>query len=406
MQGVLTLINVLACGVALLLLLPSGLLLIQVLAACRPAPIRVNPERGRRPPLAVLIPAHNESSGILPTLHSLRAQLEPGDRLVVVADNCTDDTAAAAAAAGAEVAVRNDTTRRGKGYALDHGLQFLGQSGAPEVVIFVDADCLVGAGGIDTLARACAASGRPEQALYLMQAPPGAGLKSRMAEFAWLVKNHVRALGFHRLGLPCQLTGSGMALPWPLLQGVHLATGSIVEDLQLGLDLAQSGRPPRFCGDAVVTSVFPTQAAGLQAQRTRWEHGHLELTLSRGLPLLWRGMRQRRLDVAAMALDLCVPPLSSLVAVTFAVLVMAAAFGVLAHRWLPLLASLAALGAVALSVLLARSHFGAGIISLTELTAVPKYVLSKIPSYIRFVWQRQTEWVRTERNGKPPDSQG
>ena len=40
--------------------------------------------------------------------------------VVVVADNCTDDTADQARAAGANVMVRNNAQERGKGYALDH----------------------------------------------------------------------------------------------------------------------------------------------------------------------------------------------------------------------------------------------------------------------------------------------
>ena len=43
--------------------------------------------------LAVLIPAHNEASSIGKTLKTLLPQLTPQDRIVVVADNCTDETA-------------------------------------------------------------------------------------------------------------------------------------------------------------------------------------------------------------------------------------------------------------------------------------------------------------------------
>src|SRR5580704_2288892 len=84
--------------------------------------------------VAVLVPAHNESRGLLPTLEDIKRQLRPGDRVLVVADNCTDDTAAVAAAAGAEVIERHDPTRRGKGYALDFGIQHL-SSAAPEILI-------------------------------------------------------------------------------------------------------------------------------------------------------------------------------------------------------------------------------------------------------------------------------
>ena len=58
--------------------------------------------------IAVLVPAHNESKGMLGTLDDIKAQLYSGDRLLVVADNCTDDTAAVAKLAGAEVTERHD----------------------------------------------------------------------------------------------------------------------------------------------------------------------------------------------------------------------------------------------------------------------------------------------------------
>ena len=43
--------------------------------------------------LTVLVPAHDEALTIAATLESLWGQSRPPDRIVVVADNCTDDTA-------------------------------------------------------------------------------------------------------------------------------------------------------------------------------------------------------------------------------------------------------------------------------------------------------------------------
>ena len=104
---------------------------------------------------------------------------------------------------------RHDPDRRGKGYALACGLRYLQKRGQspisdPEVLVVIDADCRVSVGTIERLARAAAATGRPVQALYEMHARPAGGLR----EFAWLVKNHVRPLGYMRLGLPCQLMGA------------------------------------------------------------------------------------------------------------------------------------------------------------------------------------------------------
>jgi cellulose synthase/poly-beta-1,6-N-acetylglucosamine synthase-like glycosyltransferase len=55
------------------------------------------------PRITVLVPAHDEGDRIDATLAGLRRQTLPPSRVVVVADNCSDDTAARARAAGAEV---------------------------------------------------------------------------------------------------------------------------------------------------------------------------------------------------------------------------------------------------------------------------------------------------------------
>lgn len=55
------------------------------------------------PTVTVLVPAHDEGARILATLAGLREQTLRPDRVLVVADNCSDDTATLARAAGAEV---------------------------------------------------------------------------------------------------------------------------------------------------------------------------------------------------------------------------------------------------------------------------------------------------------------
>src|SRR5215207_9640878 len=128
---------------------------------------------------AVLIPAHNEGAGILPTIRDIQAQLGPQDSILVVADNCTDDTAAIVRAAGVEVTVRADPARRGKGYALEFGVRHLGLN-PPDVVVIMDADCGLGQDALRRLSANAMASGRPVQSLYLMRAPdnapPGKGV--------------------------------------------------------------------------------------------------------------------------------------------------------------------------------------------------------------------------------------
>src|ERR1019366_7697322 len=294
-------------GFAALLAVPTAVFLFEVLAASflSKAELIFDAEPDHRGRVAGLVPAHNESVGLQPPLADLKSQLNSGDRLLVVADNCNDDTAAVAISSGAEITVRNDPTKIGKGYALDWGLNHLAKD-PPDSVIIMDADCRVEAGAIERLARVCKKLRRPVQALYLMTAPCESAINHQVAEFAWRLKNYVRPLGLKALGLPCQLMGTGMAFPWVVIRSAELASGFIVEDLKLGLELALAGHAPVFCPSARVTSSFPSSAKGATTQRQRWEHGHVGLILTKAPALFYGALMRRDPDVIALALDLTV----------------------------------------------------------------------------------------------------
>lgn len=391
-----TLFNWLFSGLLILIVFPVCVLFVQVLLAWLPA--RSLPSaKSSRPRVAVLVPAHNESSVIVATLKTIGPQLLEGDRLLVVADNCSDDTAALARAAGAEVVERSNDRQRGKGYALDFGVRHLA-SAAPDVIIIVDADCQISDGFVERLATCCIDSGRPTQSLNLMRAPAGSGLKVQIAEFAWCVKNRVRPRGWARLGLPCQLMGTGMAFAWRDLPLIDLASGHIVEDLKMGLDFCRSGKPPLFCPDALVTSYFPRSEEGLTTQRTRWEHGHLGVILGDTPKLLVESMAKGNGNLLAMTLDLLVPPLALLTLALVAALGLSWLVFLLAGILAPALIATTGALLLAATILLAWSQFGREIISFSALMYAPFYAVKKIPLYIGFLLKRQVEWVRSKRD--------
>ena len=198
------------------LLLPVLFFLLQVLAAVllvKPSKLVLSYKDLTRLDIAVLVPAHNESLVITETIQSIMPQLLHGDQLLVVADNCEDETAAIAKFLGANVVERSHETKRSKGFALDFGLQHL-KKNPPNIVVIIDADCIVSPGSIGKLALACQEHQRPIQALYIMQTQTSPSLKERVSQFAWVVKNKVRPLGLKALGMPCQLMGTGMAFLW------------------------------------------------------------------------------------------------------------------------------------------------------------------------------------------------
>lgn len=388
---------------AIALLIPSATFFLEcIVALFCPWPMSRSAQ-ALQPRLAVLMPAHNEALGIRATLVPLLAQLAPGDRCLVVADNCEDETAAIARQAGATVLERQDAERRGKGYALDYGLQALAAD-PPQVVILVDADCEVGPGMINELAQQVMATQRPVQSVYLMEQPPQPGPKDAVSAFAFKVKNLVRPLGLAQLGQPCLLTGTGMAFPWQAIRSVNLASGNIVEDMQLGLDLAIAGYAPQLCATAQVTGRLPQQNDAAQSQRTRWEHGHLQTLFTQGPRLLQAAWQQRRFDLAMLALDLCVPPLSLLVLMWLGLSAIALLVGFMGASWLPA-GLLAGSGVMLLTAILGSwAKFGRTELPALTLLSVPFYILWKIPLYLKFLVKPQAQWVRTERDIDPAES--
>ncbi|WP_263971592.1 glycosyltransferase family 2 protein [Leptolyngbya ohadii] len=418
-------LNGLLLAIALLLLLPIGVLLIECLAALLPireswqssssvndSPSQVNYAANRSSnratalsgaKVAVLVPAHNEAAGIYPVLEGLVAQLRklPGctelHRLIVVADNCTDDTAEIARSTGAAVLERHDPDRRGKGYALDYGVRFL-TNDPPDVLVIVDADCDVKPGTIERISRKALTTNRPVQAVYLMERPAQPKPKDAVSALAFLVKNLVRPRGMERLGLPSPLTGTGMAFPWSVIRSAKLASGNIVEDMQLGVDLAIEGYPPAVGVDTLVMGRLPQQEQAAQSQRTRWEHGHLQTLLTQVPRLLKASLKQKRFDLLAMALDLAIPPLSLLVIFWLAGFGLSIGLLELGGSSLPAIL----LGLDGLPLLLAIAvawyRFGRSELPLMSLLAIPFYVLWKIPLYFAFLVRRQKKWVRTDRD--------
>ena len=386
--------------IGLLLLVPAALVLAQVLLALLPDRPIAEMQRPRR--IAVIMPAHNEGRGLRPTLMQALAQLGPEDRVLVVADNCSDDTAAQAREFDVTVVERFHATERGKGYALDFGVRALEalalkEGQAPDVVIILDADCTLGPQLLPRIAAVAHGTGRPVQATYLMEAANGS-LKARVAEFAMRVKNLVRPRGMHQLGLPCGLYGTGMAFPWEVAVKAPLASGHLAEDMQLGVRLAQLGAPPLLCEDAKVTSVFANSQEGEASQRTRGEHGHLAMLVGEGPGLLWRSMRPGRGAQLLQVLDMLVPPLA-LLAMTLVGWAAVTLVVALAAGWVaPLVLALLALLMLTAAIVAAQQRWAADVLSLGELARAPFIVLAKLPLYLRFLFKRQTDWVRTKRD--------
>jgi cellulose synthase/poly-beta-1,6-N-acetylglucosamine synthase-like glycosyltransferase len=271
----------------------------------------------------------------------------------------------------------------------------------PDVVLVVDADCRVAPGSVDMLSSTARLAHRPAQALYLMTAPHPASVTERASEFAWRIKNQTRPLGLHVLRLPCQLMGSGMAFPWQLISNANLATGHIVEDLNLGIELAAQGHPPMFCPKARVTSTFPMSAKAAENQRYRWEHGHVRVLTSAGPRLALLALRRGDIKVLALALDLLIPPLGLLGFLNLSMLVLSGGLWLVGAAPYAFVMALISFILMFASIAISWWSNGRDLLAASDLPLALGYLASKIGLYRKlFSGRGVASWVRTDRGDR------
>lgn len=390
----------LALGMSLgagLLALPSLVFTGEVLASYLPQRTReTTGTQGFR--MVVLVPAHDEASGIEQTVAHLMAELEGDDELLIIADNCTDATAELARRAGAKVLERSDPDHHGKGYALSFGIDHL-RSCPPDAVVIMDADCRLAQGQLRTLARRALAAGRPTQAVYLLEKPTAANRLSGISAFAFLVRNLLRPRGLARLGLPCELTGTGMAFPWPVLRDAPPTHGFLAEDRLLGHELALRGAPPQLDEATRVSGELASGAPSSLKQRRRWEHGGLALLLRVAPRLLGEGIVRRNLGLVAQGLDAAVPPLALLVLLEVGAMTATAGVWLLGGPALPFAILLVGFACLSLGVFIAWIASGRELLPPSEIVRIPRYVLWKLPVYASFARRgAHSRWERTDRS--------
>lgn len=237
--------------------------------------------------VTVLVPAHNEEASIFATLSSLLAQSHRPERVVVVADNCTDGTVDIARSLGVEIFESRRNTFKKAG-ALNQILKVLlpGQ-GDNDLIMVLDADTRLDDGFLE------AAVGRftSDRALMavggLFYGEEGSGLLGqfqrneyiRYSRYIRRRRGHVFVLTgtaslFRPVALRTVAESRGDTIPGA--SGDVYDTAALTEDNELTIALKSLGAliiTPSEC--TVVTEVMPTVRT-LWVQHLRWQRGALE----------------------------------------------------------------------------------------------------------------------------------
>lgn len=387
---------------AVVALLPTAYLGFLALLA---GPLRPRATSARTLRFAFLVPAHNESSGIAATVESLRSVDWPADRfdVVVVADNCSDDTAAVAAAAGARVLVRENKDLRGKGYALELGFAEILKTDTDAVVV-VDADTIVSANLLVAFAT------RIEDGALAMQAEYGvrnvdASWRTQLMALALAMFHTLRSNARERLGLSAGLRGNGMCFTRECLQRFPQKAYGLVEDVEQGLALGRGGVRVVAVVDAHVLGEMVSGGKASESQRRRWEDGRAKLKREVLPAVVKDALRTRSLLLLDLAMDLLVPPLSTVALLVTAGVVVEAVrvvvVVVVAGGAVDAVTALALVPSVCLALYVVRGMqlSGLGLRSVVVLAKAPAYVAWKV--WLKLRGNKKSDaWVRTAREAE------
>ncbi len=239
------------------------------------------------PRVVVLIPAHNEEGCIAGALRSVWAQGRAPDRVVVVADNCSDRTAEAARSWGAEV-YETVGNRHKKAGALNQALlRVLPELGDEDAVLVMDADSFLDEGFVEHALRKLSL-GQYGGVGGTFGGRAGGGFVGMLQrnEFARYARDVNR-----KKGKVLCLTGTAALLRVGALKRVAASrtngevydTEVLTEDFELTLRLGHLGYDvlsPKEC--TLSTEVMETWGE-LYRQRLRWKRGAVENLIQYGL---------------------------------------------------------------------------------------------------------------------------
>jgi len=237
--------------------------------------------------VTVLIPAHDEEASLPQTIASLVGQTHPPERIIVVADNCTDSTVEVARRAGVEVVESVGNTHKKAG-ALNQVLRrLLPAQGDNDTVMIVDADTRLDDGFLEAVVARFTADRGLMAIGGLFYGEDGAGVLGQFQrnEYSRYSRDIRR-----RRGRVFVLTGTASVFRAAALRAVAQSRGSsipgapgdvydtaaLTEDNELTIALKSLGAlmiSPSQC--TVVTEVMPSWRA-LWNQRLRWQRGALE----------------------------------------------------------------------------------------------------------------------------------
>ena len=245
---------------------------------------------------AVFIPAHNEEIVIENIVDNLKQLNYPKDSydIYVIADNCTDNTAAAARAAGANVLERNDSKKRGKGYALQWAFEkVLYDEGSDyDGAVIFDADNLVSRNFLREMNNKLCDGHKVIQG-YIDSKNPNDTWITASYSIAFWSSNRLFQCARSFLGMSCEIGGTGFCVDVEVLKRIGWNATCLVEDLEFTMKLMLNNIKVGWAHEAIVYDEKPLTLAQSWRQRRRWMQGFADVCSRYFVRLFIKGTRER-----------------------------------------------------------------------------------------------------------------
>ncbi len=239
----------------------------------------------------VAIPAHDEEAGIVSTVRSCLALDYPTSlyQVLVIADNCSDQTPLLALEAGARVIERVEPTKKSKGDAIAYLIDKLSRQGELDMldaVVVVDADSTVDPLLLTRFAERLERGDDWIQCYYTV-GNAGQSWRTRLMTYGFSLINGVLLRGQTALGFSAGFRGNGMCLSRRGLRRVPWTTYGLTEDLEYSWSVRIAGGRIAYVDDVAVYATMLSQGGKpAVSQRLRWEHGRRMLKRKMIRPLL------------------------------------------------------------------------------------------------------------------------
>ncbi len=356
-------------------------------------------QRGRpRTRFAIIVPAHDESKVIERTMTSL-GEIDYPDELheiVVVADNCSDDTAQIARACGATVFEREDDANRGKGFALDWVFKKLEQNPF-EAVVIVDADTIVAPDFLTQCDVRVQNGEKAIQGYYDVIDPEGSPMSS-LSYLGFVLNRNLRYTGRTRLGGSSNLLGNGMCFTREITDKYGWPASSVVEDLEFEIILNLDGIRVSFAPEARIFAEMPETFEQSTTQRSRWDLGKFQIRNKYVPRLLMKAITRLSVNCFDRAIELCIPPYSILWGFSFLLFVGALAVSIMDEFDELFTVWSAGLGASVAYVLLGLIVAKASWRIYRNLLYAPFFIIWRMNIILKGSVSKATEkWIKTER---------